>query len=61
MKELVRKAALRAALRDGGEPIAVTDPDLEGALEDLLDESSALTRALLGAGRGPPGQPSGCT
>lgn len=55
MKELVRKAALRAALRDAGEPIAVTDPDLEGALEELLDESSALTRVLLGASQGRPG------
>ena len=56
MKELVRKSALVAALRDGGgDPLVVTDADLSSALGELLDEGNALTRALLGAGEPPPG------
>jgi hypothetical protein len=56
MKELVRKAALLAALRDGAaETLVVSDEDVGDALRELLEEGSALTRVLLGAGEPPPG------
>lgn len=56
VRELVRKAALLAAIRDGGdEPLVVTDADMTTALDELLDEGSALTRVLLGAGEPRPG------
>jgi cell division protease FtsH len=55
VKELVRKAALVAALRDGGDPLVVTDQDVDAALRELLEEGSALTRVLLGAGGPRPG------
>jgi cell division protease FtsH len=47
MKELLRKAAL-IALEAGREH--VTDADVGGALDELLSETSALTRVLLGSG-----------
>jgi ATPase family associated with various cellular activities (AAA) len=46
IKELMRQAALRAAL----EHRAATGGDAQAALEDLLQERSALTRRLLGHG-----------
>jgi len=55
MKELVRKSALAAALRNGGDPLVVTDDDVDASLRELLDEGSALTRVLLGAGGDRPG------
>jgi hypothetical protein len=56
-RELLRRAALFAADRDGAE---VTDTDVQTALDELLDTTSALTRSLLGVqgedrgDRGPP-------
>ena len=47
IKELLRKAALRAA-EDGR--TTVTDADVTDVLTELLAETSALTRVLLGAG-----------
>lgn len=44
IKELMRQAALRAALDDH----APTAADVQAALDELLDERSALTRRLLG-------------
>jgi hypothetical protein len=44
IKELMRQAALRAAL----ERRAATGADVQATLEDLLHERSALTRRLLG-------------
>ena len=57
VKELMRQAALRAALRHGGR---ATVADAGEALDDLLEDRSALTRRLLGqpAG-GPPGDQTG--
>src|SRR5436190_5089066 len=53
IKELMRKSALVAALSDGGAgPLTVTDEHLAEALDELLAEESALTRILLGGGRG---------
>ena len=46
VKELMRRAVLRAALR-GEDPGA---QHLSGALDDLLDDHDVLTRALLGGG-----------
>jgi ATP-dependent 26S proteasome regulatory subunit len=70
MKELLRRAALRAADETGAEadgPIRVTDQHLSAALDQLLDASNQLTRVLLGGGPGPaaarrtgrPGRPGG--
>jgi cell division protease FtsH len=47
VKELLRKATLAAA-EDGR--TTVTDSDLNSVLDELLHETSALTRVLLGAG-----------
>jgi len=56
MKELVRKSALLAAMRDGSAPpLVVADEDVRAALEEMLDEGNALTRALLGASGPRPG------
>jgi hypothetical protein len=67
MKELLRRAALRAAEEDGGagagpaaggRPLRVTDTHLNAALDQLLDTRNELTRVLLGgrpASAGPPG------
>jgi cell division protease FtsH len=51
IKELIRQAALRAAL---GERDTAAAADLEAALADLLDERAALTRRLLGQPGGDP-------
>lgn len=50
-KELIRRAALRAALAD--EPLA--DAHLVAALDEMLDAAAALSRSLVGA----PGDPYG--
>jgi len=49
IKELLRHAALISAERTADDPIVVTDADLGAALDDLLNEASALTATLLGA------------
>ena len=51
IKELLRQAALRAA--EAGRATD-TDTDVASVLDELLAETSALTRVLLGAGD--PGQ-----
>jgi len=52
MKELLRRAALRAAdeseHEDAGTPIRVTDTHMTAALDQLLDTRNELTRVLLG-------------
>ena len=49
VKELMRKAALVSALSsDGAEAIEVNDAHVADALDELLSERNALTRALLG-------------
>lgn len=52
LKELMRRAALLAAARDGTAdgPLAVSAADLDAALDELLDTRNAMTRVLLGAG-----------
>lgn len=47
MKELLRKAALAAA--EAGRT-TVTDEHVSAVLDELLAETSALSRVLLGAG-----------
>ncbi len=56
MKELLRRAALRAAEETGtpggtGGALRVTDVHLGEALDELLDTRNELTRVLLGGGR----------
>jgi ATP-dependent 26S proteasome regulatory subunit len=48
VKEVLRKAALHAAEQGRRE---VTDADVNGVLDELLSETAALTRALLGGER----------
>jgi ATP-dependent 26S proteasome regulatory subunit len=51
LKELLRRAALLAATREGeadGE-LRVSADDLAGALDELLDTRNAMTRTLLGS------------
>jgi ATP-dependent 26S proteasome regulatory subunit len=48
LKELLRRAALLAATRDGGGELAVSADDLRAALDELLDTRNAMTRVLLG-------------
>ena len=51
IKELMRKASLLAAQEtDGSGVLAVNDRHIGAALDELLDERSALTRVLLGGG-----------
>jgi cell division protease FtsH len=51
IKELMRKASLLAAQEtDGSGVLAVSDRHVGAALDELLDERSALTRVLLGGG-----------
>ena len=57
LKELLRRAAVRAAeaAPDGGEPTGaarVTADQLDAALDELLDTRNAMTRVLLGGQRG---------
>ena len=60
MKELLRRAALRAAdvpePEDDGTRIRVTDAHMAAALDQLLDTRNQLTSVLLG-GPGTPGDP----
>ena len=49
LEELLRRAALLAAARDGG-ALRVSAGDLSSALDELLDTGNAMTRVLLGAG-----------
>jgi hypothetical protein len=56
IKELLRRAALRAAREanaDGGGPLRVTDAHLSAALDQLLDARNQLTKVLLGGERIP--------
>ncbi len=59
-KELLRRAALLSAERAGGDgdgALAVGDPELRAALDQLLAQRNQLTRVLLGARRDiPPDQ-----
>ncbi|MGH3456948.1 AAA family ATPase [Aeromicrobium sp.] len=52
LKELLRRAAVVAADRDGSDDadaqVTVTADDLDHALEDLLDTRNQMTRAVLG-------------
>lgn len=49
VKELMRKAAVLAAVQTAGEGrLTVTDANVHAALDELLAEESALTRVLLG-------------
>ncbi|HEV8219088.1 MAG TPA: ATP-binding protein [Streptosporangiaceae bacterium] len=62
LKELLRRAALSAADRDGPQPdgaaadgpLRVTDADMTAALDQLLDTRNQLTQALLGGGASRP-------
>jgi ATPase family associated with various cellular activities (AAA) len=49
LKELLRRSVLQA-LREEGELTAVTGGHLTRALDDLLDSTQSVTRALLGVG-----------
>ena len=53
-KELVRRAVLLAA--EAGDAGEVGDPELRAALEEMMADSDAITRALLG-GSGDEGEP----
>jgi AAA+ superfamily predicted ATPase len=62
IKELMRKAALGAALASGDDgpsgTIVVTDAEIRAALDELMSEETSLTRRLLGgspAGESRPG------
>ncbi len=56
MKELLRRASLRALALRPDEPVRVGDPELGAALTEMNDSRSSLTRSLLGSqGRNPPG------
>jgi hypothetical protein len=57
LKELMRRAAVIAAAGEDSddEPLAVSAPELEAALDELLDTRNAMTRVLLGSG--PPSRP----
>ncbi|MGH9164187.1 MAG: hypothetical protein ACRDZW_01570, partial [Acidimicrobiales bacterium] len=48
IKELLRKAAMLAATDHGAESLVVTDVHVNAALDELLTETGALTRLLLG-------------
>ncbi len=50
LKELLRRAAVNAADRQGpgGGPLSVSADDLDSALEDLLDSRNRMTRSVLG-------------
>jgi len=62
IKELLRRAAVLAADRDGHDgsgPLTVSADDLGGALEELLETRSAMTRTLLGGHQGVAGADAG--
>ncbi|MGN6636289.1 MAG: AAA family ATPase [Oryzihumus sp.] len=62
IKELLRRAAVLAADRDGHDgsgPLTVSADDLGGALEELLETRSAMTRTLLGGHQGVAGAHAG--
>ncbi len=50
LKELLRRAALLAAVASPQGELAVTAGQLDEALDDLLDTRNAMTRVLLGGG-----------
>ena len=53
LKELLRRAALLAAVRTAvEEQLAVSAADLAAALDELLDTRNAMTRTLLGSAPG---------
>ncbi len=55
LKELLRRAAVLAAeATPGTDSIRVSADQLDAALDELLDTRNAMTRVLLGAGRGQP-------
>ncbi|WP_406639285.1 AAA family ATPase [Amycolatopsis sp. WGS_07] len=56
MKELLRRASLRALALRPDDPVRVGDPELSEALAEMNDSRSSLTRSLLGShGRNGPG------
>ncbi|MFD2471700.1 AAA family ATPase [Amycolatopsis silviterrae] len=56
MKELLRRASLRALALRPDDPVRVGDPELTEALAEMNDSRSSLTRSLLGShGRNGPG------
>lgn len=58
IKELVRRAVLEA-LTESGEPLErVTEAQLDRALDDLLDSTQSVTRALLGVPADQQGEPA---
>jgi ATP-dependent 26S proteasome regulatory subunit len=54
IKELLRKASLVAAREPGDGELMVTDAHVSAALDELLGETSTLTRLLLGGATGRP-------
>jgi len=58
LKELIRRAVLES-LRESSPLTTVTAVHLSGALDDLLDSSQHITRALLGVGVDPTTLPPG--
>jgi hypothetical protein len=52
LKELLRRAALIAASETDTAELSVTADQLDAALDELLDTRNAMTRVLLGGGRG---------
>jgi ATP-dependent 26S proteasome regulatory subunit len=60
VKELMRKAAVMAADEaNGSGRLVVTDAHVNAALDELLSEGGALTRALIGGDAADDGPPSG--
>jgi len=52
LKELLRRSALIAATESDSAALSVTADQLDAALDDLLDTRNAMTRVLLGGGKG---------
>ena len=59
LKELLRRAALICAETTTDPELAVSADHLDTALAELLDTRNAMTRVLLGGGRGPGSPPAG--
>jgi hypothetical protein len=59
VKELVRRAVLEALTETPGPLRVVTGPHLDRALDDLLDSTQSVTRALLGVPGDQSGPPAG--